>query len=81
MQQRRTCLDKADTMMKELKPQFEHFLKVFRTSEHYSNTTDGIMEKCVYKKEQSPEMWGGTFCFPFKLLIGTPSIVIWFPLQ
>ncbi|XP_068427459.1 DBIRD complex subunit ZNF326-like [Clinocottus analis] len=26
-QQRRSCLDKAETMMKELKPQFEHFLK------------------------------------------------------
>ncbi|XP_044076285.1 uncharacterized protein LOC122887282 [Siniperca chuatsi] len=27
VQQRRSCLDKAETMMKELKPQFEHFLK------------------------------------------------------
>ncbi|XP_045908229.1 uncharacterized protein LOC123972687 isoform X1 [Micropterus dolomieu] len=27
VQQRRTCLDKAETMMKELTPQFEHFLK------------------------------------------------------
>ncbi|KAE8291123.1 DBIRD complex subunit ZNF326 [Larimichthys crocea] len=27
VQQRRTCLNKAETMMKELKPQFEHFLK------------------------------------------------------
>ncbi|KAM6919859.1 uncharacterized protein PEZ65_011900 isoform 10-T10 [Lycodopsis pacificus] len=27
VQQRRACLDKAETMMKELKPQFEHFLK------------------------------------------------------
>lgn len=27
VQQRRTCLDKAETIMKELKPHFEHFLK------------------------------------------------------
>ncbi|XP_074506857.1 uncharacterized protein LOC141776908 [Sebastes fasciatus] len=27
VQQRRSCLDKAEIMMKELKPQFEHFLK------------------------------------------------------
>lgn len=27
LQQRHTCLSKAETMMKELKPQFEHFLK------------------------------------------------------
>ncbi|KAM4552176.1 uncharacterized protein PAE49_015671 [Odontesthes bonariensis] len=27
VQQRRACLDKADIMIKELKPQFEHFLK------------------------------------------------------
>nr|XP_046265696.1 uncharacterized protein LOC124070092 isoform X2 [Scatophagus argus] len=27
VQQRRACLDKAETMMKGLKPQFEHFLK------------------------------------------------------
>ncbi|KAM8849676.1 DBIRD complex subunit ZNF326-like isoform 2-T3 [Spinachia spinachia] len=27
VQQRRSCLDKAETMMKELRPQFEHFLK------------------------------------------------------
>ncbi|KAM7400964.1 hypothetical protein PAMA_005252 [Pampus argenteus] len=27
VQQRHTCLDKAETMMTELKPQFEHFLK------------------------------------------------------
>ncbi|XP_040027665.2 uncharacterized protein LOC120816234 [Gasterosteus aculeatus] len=27
VRQRRSCLDKAETMMKELKPQFEHFLK------------------------------------------------------
>ncbi|XP_067461527.1 uncharacterized protein [Thunnus thynnus] len=28
VRQRRACLDKAETMMTELKPQFEHFLKV-----------------------------------------------------
>uniref|UniRef100_A0A3Q3RQ25 Zinc finger protein 326 n=1 Tax=Mastacembelus armatus TaxID=205130 RepID=A0A3Q3RQ25_9TELE len=28
VQQRRACLDKAETIMKELKPQFEHFMKV-----------------------------------------------------
>ncbi|XP_039999512.1 DBIRD complex subunit ZNF326-like isoform X2 [Xiphias gladius] len=27
LQQRRTCLSKAETIMKELKPQFEHFMK------------------------------------------------------
>ncbi|XP_034558930.1 uncharacterized protein LOC117826748 [Notolabrus celidotus] len=32
-QQRRVCLDKAETMMNELKPQFEHFLKGGSTSE------------------------------------------------
>lgn len=29
VRQRRNCLDKAEAMMKELQPQFEHFLKVF----------------------------------------------------
>lgn len=28
MQQRHACLNKAGTIMKELKPQFEHFKKV-----------------------------------------------------
>nr|XP_020483298.1 DBIRD complex subunit ZNF326-like [Labrus bergylta] len=28
--QSHTCLNKAETMMKELKPQFEHFLQVFQ---------------------------------------------------
>lgn len=37
MQQRRACLDKAENMMKELKPQFEHFLKVFCDSEYFKN--------------------------------------------
>lgn len=32
--QRRSCLDKADTMMNEMKPQFEHFLKVFFFAKH-----------------------------------------------
>lgn len=34
VQQRRACLNKAETMMKELKPQFEHFLQVCYKSEH-----------------------------------------------
>lgn len=37
MQQRRACLAKAENMMKKLKPQFEHFLKVFCNSEYFKN--------------------------------------------
>lgn len=38
VRQRRSCLDKAETMMKELKPQFEHFLKVLFKNADISNT-------------------------------------------
>jgi len=40
VQQRRSCLDKAETMMKELKPQYEHFLKVFCKNVKISNALE-----------------------------------------
>ena len=50
VEQRRSCLDKAETMMKVLKPQFELFLEVTRKVNifKYSYTT----------KEQRPENAG-----------------------
>lgn len=35
MLQRRVCLDRAQAMMEELKPQFQHFLKVFKQITHF----------------------------------------------
>ncbi|XP_051255716.1 uncharacterized protein LOC127363214 isoform X3 [Dicentrarchus labrax] len=43
VRQRRTCLNKAETMMKELKPQFEHFLQVFCKSEHFKSIRTQLM--------------------------------------
>ncbi|KAM3604630.1 uncharacterized protein V6R79_014084 [Siganus canaliculatus] len=37
VRQRRTCLDKAETIMKRLRPQFEHFLKVFCNKERFGS--------------------------------------------
>lgn len=74
VKQRRGCLEKAETMMEELKPQFEHFLKVFCKSEHLKTI-------CVYNKEHKNA--GRNFTainIPLKLLICTPSLLIWFPL-
>lgn len=33
--QRRVCLDRAQAMMEELKPQFQHFLKVFKQMTYF----------------------------------------------